>query len=310
VKPAASAAASAPASAQRPWGNVRIDPAFASPTVAFGPYQCTAAAGRAAAEQHPRWPVIVMPHGVPFVLCQGRHRTVVDPNSYLFFNGAEPYRASHPFGCGDHGSYLFLSPGTLVETLGEIDPSVQGRPDRPFAAMQAPSRPGAYLAERLLLRLARMTPTVDTLTLEELALDLARSAFSALFAATGGRSATGHPAHGRELSEAVKELLVERLREPMSLGAIASELGVSPSYLERTFRRDSGMPIYRYRKRLRLRGSLLAVLEADRELARIALDFGFSSHSHFTAAFRREFGISPRDLRRTGSTRSLRALLG
>jgi AraC-like DNA-binding protein len=29
------------------------------------------------------------------------------------------------------------------------------------------------------------------------------------------------------------------------------------------------------------------------DLTRIALDLGFSSHSHFTAAFRRHFGLTP-----------------
>ncbi|MFH1680297.1 MAG: helix-turn-helix domain-containing protein [Candidatus Eisenbacteria bacterium] len=33
----------------------------------------------------------------------------------------------------------------------------------------------------------------------------------------------------------------------------------------------------------------------------LALDVGFASHSHFTDAFRREFGVSPSDLRRSAT---------
>jgi AraC family transcriptional regulator len=295
-----------PSPGGRRWGNVRVTPAFVSSTVAFGPYRCTARAAGATAEHVAPCPVIVMPHAVPFVLWHGRQRTVVDPNSYLFLNGSQPYRASHPFGCGDEGSFVFLERTTLVETLGAIDPSVESRPDRPFPAAWAPSRPAACLAARLLFRLARLTPALDTLALEELTLDLARGAFASAMGAAGARpSAAPQPARTRDLSEATKELLVGRLREPLSLGAIAAELDVSASYLERAFRRETGLPIFRYRRRLRLRASLLAVLEGGADLAAIALDFGFSSHSHFTAAFGREFGVTPLALRRAGSTSAL-----
>jgi AraC-like DNA-binding protein len=39
------------------------------------------------------------------------------------------------------------------------------------------------------------------------------------------------------------------------------------------------------------------------DLTRVALELGFSSHSHFSAAFRSQFGLSPSLLRRqlTGS---------
>ena len=297
-------AASRPPPSRR-WGNVRVTPAFVSSTLAFGPYRCTAGAAGATAEHVAPWPVIVMPHAVPFVLWQGRQRTVVDPNSYLFLNGSQPYRASHPFGCGDEGSFVFLERTTLVEALAPIDPSVESRPDRPLPVVWAPSRPAACLAARLLFRLARLTPALDTLALEELVLDLARSAFASAMVVAGARPAAvpPRPAQGRDLSEATKELLVGRLREPLSLGAIAGELGVSPSYLERAFRRQTGLPIFRYRRRLRLRASLLAVLEGGADLATIALGFGFSSHSHFTAAFGREFGVTPLALRRAGSAR-------
>jgi AraC-like DNA-binding protein len=43
---------------------------------------------------------------------------------------------------------------------------------------------------------------------------------------------------------------------------------------------------------LRLARALIEVPHAD-DLTALALDLGFSSHSHFTAAFRRAFGQSP-----------------
>jgi AraC-like DNA-binding protein len=48
---------------------------------------------------------------------------------------------------------------------------------------------------------------------------------------------------------------------------------------------------------LRLRASLEAIAERSLDLTSVALDHGFSSHSHFTAAFRREWGMTPSDWR-------------
>ncbi|NIP90808.1 MAG: AraC family transcriptional regulator, partial [Gammaproteobacteria bacterium] len=48
----------------------------------------------------------------------------------------------------------------------------------------------------------------------------------------------------------------------------------------------------RYQMRLRLARSLVR-LESCEELTDLALDLGFSSHSHFTAAFRAAFGVPP-----------------
>ena len=42
----------------------------------------------------------------------------------------------------------------------------------------------------------------------------------------------------------------------------------------------------------------LAELPRRDDLTALALDLGFSSHSHFTAAFRRAFGRPPAEFRR------------
>jgi AraC-like DNA-binding protein len=49
----------------------------------------------------------------------------------------------------------------------------------------------------------------------------------------------------------------------------------------------------------RLRAALAAdrLRAGDADLTRLALDLGFSDHSHFTHAFRDEWGLSPSALR-------------
>ena len=79
----------------------------------------------------------------------------------------------------------------------------------------------------------------------------------------------------------------------MTLDLLARRFGVSPFHLCRSFHDVMGRTLHRHLTVLRLRASLEAVAERGHDLTLVALDHGFSSHSHFTAAFRREWGMSP-----------------
>lgn len=89
-----------------------------------------------------------------------------------------------------------------------------------------------------------------------------------------------------------KEFLDAHINQTLSLTAIAREVRASPTYLTDAFRRIEGMSLHRYLVQLRLSRALLELRDAD-DLTALALDLGFSSHSHFTAAFRTAFGSTP-----------------
>ena len=77
-----------------------------------------------------------------------------------------------------------------------------------------------------------------------------------------------------------------------TLGAIGKEVGCSPVYLTQLFQQVEGMPLYRYQLRLRL-AKAMQDLENHDDLTTLALDLGFSSHSHFSTMFRATFGDNP-----------------
>jgi AraC-like DNA-binding protein len=52
-----------------------------------------------------------------------------------------------------------------------------------------------------------------------------------------------------------------------------------------------------YRHELRLRLALDRLRDPNVDLTDLSLDLGYSSHSHFTARFRRHFGIVPSQVR-------------
>lgn len=84
---------------------------------------------------------------------------------------------------------------------------------------------------------------------------------------------------------------------PTSLRVLATAAGMTPFRLCRAFSRVTGETMTSYRTRLRLLSSLER-LRAGESITDIALAFGFSSHSHYTAAFRIAFGVPPMRWRR------------
>ena len=97
--------------------------------------------------------------------------------------------------------------------------------------------------------------------------------------------------------EQVKELVAVRVAERLPLAELASDLGWSPFELSRVFRQRTGLPIHRYRRQLRLRTAFSRLAEGESHIGRLALDLGFSTHSHFAEAFRGEFGFAPSAMR-------------
>ena len=74
-------------------------------------------------------------------------------------------------------------------------------------------------------------------------------------------------------------------------------MGASPGYLTQLFRAMEGVPLHAYLTQLRLAQALVELPRSE-DLTALALELGFSSHSHFSARFRRAFGLSPSAFRR------------
>lgn len=111
---------------------------------------------------------------------------------------------------------------------------------------------------------------------------------------TGGLHATpSRETAGRDRpARWVAELLAETYRESLTLSEIGRRIGYSPFYLARAFRIATGSSIHARRETLRMRAALHMLGEMP--LGQLALTLGYSSQSHFTSAFRRHYGCTPR----------------
>ena len=206
-----------------------------------------------------------------------------DPGHVLVFPADEGYRARHPFSGGDRCTSLGLGQAILEELPGllalpssfPVGPELFLSHARVFSAARE-KEPERERVEEALLHL------VD---------GLVRQAFEpvARHAATSLRS----PRNAALAQEARQLLVEERPRTTPPLEELARTLGVSVFHLCRVFRANVGATLHGYRNALRLRGALERLADGVSDLSALALELGFSSHSHFTSAFRREFGVVP-----------------
>ena len=83
---------------------------------------------------------------------------------------------------------------------------------------------------------------------------------------------------------------------PFAVGALLPVDAVMDGPALCPFRAVTGQTIHAYRMQLRVRSALERIERAS-DLSAVALALGFSSHSHFTASFRRAFGVTPSGVR-------------
>ncbi len=75
------------------------------------------------------------------------------------------------------------------------------------------------------------------------------------------------------------------------LAAMAAAVGLSPSRLQHLFLAETGVPLRRFRQRVRFRWMLGRIAAGD-SLTTAALDAGFANSSHFSHSFKAMFGVS------------------
>lgn len=131
----------------------------------------------------------------------------------------------------------------------------------------------------------------DALEIEARAVTLADGVLAT--AATGDHARHQYGTVDRDLIEAVKAQISAFPAQRVTLSGLAREFEVSPFSLFRAFRALTGWTMHSYATEMRLRLAWSLLHEMDDSITDIALDTGFSSHSHFTASFRRRFGMPP-----------------
>jgi AraC family transcriptional regulator len=241
-------------------------------------------------EEHATATELVFPYRGTYLRHLGQDQAVAEANQVLFFNAAEGYRVSHPIPGGDASLSLAISPELLLEMVPAGLLSNQSTPAFERQQLRIDARAQALVA---MLRHSLRQCVAEPLEAEGLALTLVQRSLGPRTTHAAGASV------GRQrLVDRVKLVIASDLARRWTLAEIAAEVRGSPVYLTQVFQQVEGMPLYRYQLRLRL-ARALDLLETFDDLTALSLELGFSSHSHFSAAFREAYGRTPSEFRRS-----------
>jgi AraC-like DNA-binding protein len=250
---------------------------------------------RPAGESVSEWPEITLMTRGMFVKHGSDHRGTADPSTLVLINQGETYHLAHPVACRCACTALLVNREILADIMASHHVHIRDS-RRSFPFSECPADPGLLRRHHVMLSLLDAGARSDVLAVEETALELARRAVGIGFRFHGrrrlpARSSTTHAYD--QMTQAVRELLASRYTDPLTLADIAAEVHCTPNYVCDVFKRRTGLSVHQYLTRLRLAAALQELPERRRSLASLAVDLGFSHHSHFTAAFRRAFGLPP-----------------
>ena len=92
-------------------------------------------------------------------------------------------------------------------------------------------------------------------------------------------------------------LIEARFDAPCSVDLLARTVNMSPSYLTRLFREQTGRSPASFVREVRLRRAYELVQTTFLSIKEVMAAVGWNDPSHFSRDFRRRFGLSPRALR-------------
>ena len=97
----------------------------------------------------------------------------------------------------------------------------------------------------------------------------------------------------QERVEQVMVLLNQHLADPPSLEELGRKIGCSHFYLSRIFSTQTGQTITQYLRQLRMERAAELLKSREYNVTEVALEVGYNSLSHFSAAFQETFGCCP-----------------
>jgi AraC-like DNA-binding protein len=263
--------------------------------------------------------IVALPGAPVWQSHDGAERRLFNQNDVVFHYPGSEYRRE-PFRGGGYRCLFLIPSGSLIrEVAAEIDPAAA---DGPVVRLPpgAPLDGRTFAISRLAARhlasgtgRAGAAAPADPSRARELLYELLRRTIRA-----AGRGEPGRPGAGafhrsvhsgatlrarREIVEEAKEFLTARMAERISLDDLARRVYVSPYHLARLFRAATGFSVHGYLVDLRLRNGLDRIGATGGHadgIGEVGVRLGFNSHSHFTASFRRAFGLAPSRLEAFG----------
>lgn len=217
---------------------------------------------------------------------QAGREAVLEPGDFTLCDASQPY--SVRFTESNHMLCIKVPTASLTRRLGDVEQLI-------CLPMQGQGGPGAMLSSFLAALWSQIDLAGDRQwgeTASEVTLDLLSLAYGPL-----QERRTAASAQAQRLA-AAHAVIDERICDPeLSVSSIAEALGVSPRYVQMLFAREGVTPsAYILERRLRMAAEQLRRADG-RCITEVAMAVGFNDLTHFGRAFRRRYGVTPRDYR-------------
>lgn len=92
----------------------------------------------------------------------------------------------------------------------------------------------------------------------------------------------------------VESILKENMSEPPSIPVLSKMVGTNELKLKTGFKQIYGKTVYGYLMDYRMDSARLMLNEKDVQIKDVAFEVGYSNPSHFIAAFKKKFGVTPK----------------
>jgi len=94
--------------------------------------------------------------------------------------------------------------------------------------------------------------------------------------------------------EYARKVIERHLQNPLTINQLSDSIGLNTFKLKKGFKQVYGTTIYGYLRDLRMRKAL-SLMSSNEKIIDIANEVGYSNPSHFAAAFRKKYGINPKE---------------
>lgn len=267
--------------------SLQIATLLETPVVRVMEVRMPKAAGRAMLELE-HGPCFIFPYKGIHVIDVDGERLVADASQMILVDGMQTYAIERPYPTASAALILHVENGLLREILPDSLLRAEAASGFSESRLRIDARAQALVA---VVRHSLTQGTASVMEGETLALTLLQRSVTPRTTHAAGAT-TGR----RRLVDRAKLVLLDDPGRAWSLAEIASRVGVSPVYLTQSFAAVEGLPLYKYQTHIRLARALDLIADYD-DLAQLALDLGFSSHSHFTTVFRQMYGKTPSEFR-------------
>ena len=112
----------------------------------------------------------------------------------------------------------------------------------------------------------------------------------------------GETVHQRK--DTISNMLIRyidgHLSEPISRESLSKLVGLSPDYMSRIFKQETGIPLKEYIIEARLQKAARLLLTSKKSIAEISGEVGYPNFAYFSKLYKEHFGKPPSEVRRDG----------